>query len=356
MLPPREGFSPGASGAVGLMVRRSALAGGRFAVEVLGSRLAAPAFADITYRSVTPGWWPGRKTVRYAAGVVRLLGKTPPKLIEVHNRPEVALAVAAACPQSRVSLFLHNDPQGMRGAVTAADRKNLLGQLASVVCVSRYLEQRLREGVVGAAGRSAVLANCLSPADVPPPSELRAPIVLFAGRVVADKGADSFVAAWAQLRTRHPGWRAVMIGADRFRADSPDTPFLRRLRPAAAAAGVEMTGYRPHDAVLAAMAQAAIVVVPSRWQEPFGLTALEAMACGAALVCAPRGGLPEVAGDAALWVDPEKPDEIAAAIAALAADPDRRAALSAAGLARARLFDCATAARALTALREELHA
>ena len=84
-----------------------------------------------------------------------------------------------------------------------------------------------------------------------------------------------------------------------------------------------MLGYRPHADVLAAMARAAIVVVPSRWQEPFGLTALEAMACGAALVCSPRGGLPEVGGDAALYADPDDPPAVAEAIVALARETRR---------------------------------
>ena len=59
-----------------------------------------------------------------------------------------------------------------------------------------------------------------------------------------------------------------MIGADRFAPDSPETGFIRALRPEAEAAGVAMLGYRPHGDVLAAMARAAIVVVPSRWPEP----------------------------------------------------------------------------------------
>ena len=79
------------------------------------------------------------------------------------------------------------------------------------------------------------------------------------------------------------------------------------------------------------MARAAIVVVPSRWQEPFGLVALEALASGAALICADRGGLREVAGDAAVYVDPDDPAALAAAIRALAADAARRAALGQAG-------------------------
>jgi UDP-glucose:(glucosyl)LPS alpha-1,2-glucosyltransferase len=95
-------------------------------------------------------------------------------------------------------------------------------------------------------------------------------------------------------------------------------------------------------------------VVPSRWQEPFGLVALEALASGAALICADRGGLREVAGDAAIYVDPEVPAALAAAIRALADDPVRRAALAQAGRERARQFDAPVIAARLAALRRDV--
>ena len=94
--------------------------------------------------------------------------------------------------------------------------------------------------------------------------------------------------------------------------------------------------------------------MPSRWHEPFGLVALEAMACGAALICSRRGGLPEVAGDAALYVDPDNPATIAAAIRDLANDEPRRVALSEAARTRAAQFDLAVAAPRWAALRREL--
>ena len=187
-----------------------------------------------------------------------------------------------------------------------------------------------------------------------PPSAQRDNMVLFAGRIVRDKGPDSFVAACAAALPHLPGWHADMIGADRFRTDSPDTDFSRLTCAAARHAGVRVLGYRDRDAVLQAMAGAAIVVVPSRWQEPFGLVALEALASGAALICADRGGLREVAGDAAIYVDPEVPAALAAAIRALADDPVRRAALAQAGRERARQFDAPVIAARLAALRRDV--
>jgi len=145
-----------------------------------------------------------------------------------------------------------------------------------------------------------------------------------------------------------------MIGADGFQAGAPDSGYVRTLRPAAAEAGVAMLGARSHAEVLQAMARAAIVVVPSRWAEPFGLTALEAMACGSALVCSGHGGLAEVAGEAALLADPEDTEAFAGALLRLAGDEGLRAALSAAGMQRARgCFSVADAVAQLDDLRDQ---
>ncbi len=347
VLPPREMFSPSATGAVGLLARLVARMGD---AVVYGMKTTDP-FTDVPYQPVQLALLPLRQARRYAAGLVAALRRAPRDLIEVHNRPDIALHLARRFPKIPVVLFLHNDPQGMRGARTAAERAHLLRAVAAVAPVSAYLRSRLLDGIASPPAVE-VFPNFIDLAVMPEPAPERR--ILFAGRVVADKGADSFVAACALALPQLPGWRAEMVGADRFGSNSPDTPFLRMLRPKAAAAGVEMLGWRPHAQVLSAMATSAIVVVPSRWPEPFGLTALEAMACGAALLCAPRGGLVEVMGDAAVPVDPESPADMAAAIVALAQDDARRAAVSAAGLLRAKLFSAEGAAAHLAALRQSV--
>lgn len=324
-----------------MLVHRLARRVGVFAPVVIGVAQEAP-FGDARFAAAPPSWFPGSFARRYAGGVASVIRRVRPALIEVHNRPDVAWWLARWFPAIPVVLFLHNDPQGMKRAKSAAA---LAARLARVVVVSEYLRGRFGAPAV-------VLPNCLDLDDVPVVA--RENMILFAGRVVADKGADRFVEACARALPALPGWRAEMVGADRFGVDSPETPWIAALRPRAAAAGVVMRGYLPHREVLAAMAQAAVVVVPSRWAEPFGLTALEAMAAGAVLVYAPRGGLPEVAGDAGVAVDPEDPAGMAAVLVALAGDPSRRAALGAAGRARAALFDAGIAAGRLDTLRSDV--
>ena len=347
MLPPKEGFAPEAVGAIGLLVHRLARAGAGGVVLGLGGAHAP--FGDVAFETVRPGLG-FSNAARYAAGVGRAVRRLGPRLVEVHNWPEVAWRLRGT--GRAVSLILNNDPQSMRGARTAEQRGALLRGLAGVATSSAWLRDRYMERV-GGDELVTVLPNCIDVPPPPPPVD-RARLILFAGRVVADKGADAFVAACGAVLPGLPGWRAEMIGADRFRVDSPDTPFLRTLRPAAAAAGVAMLGHQTNQVVLAAMRRAAIVVVPSRWAEPFGLVALEAMAEGAALVCSGRGGLREVAGDAAAYADPDAPGALAEAILALALDEGRRAALAAAGRARAETFGAPAAAARLLAWRVAL--
>jgi glycosyltransferase involved in cell wall biosynthesis len=100
---------------------------------------------------------------------------------------------------------------------------------------------------------------------------------------------------------------------------------------------VIFTGYLPDDDVPALLSGALGFVFPSLY-EGFGMPLLEAMACGAPVLASDSSSLPEVAGDAALLVDPTNVAAIAAGLARLANDVALRADLRARGLARAAQF------------------
>jgi UDP-glucose:(glucosyl)LPS alpha-1,2-glucosyltransferase len=355
VLPPREGFGPQAAGAVALLqarlARPDAAPHSPFDLTIVGASQTGPLF-PLPYRSIGNPRWPLKADARYAEGVRLVLADLKPDLIEVHNKPDLAWRLARWFAPRRITLFLHNDPRSMRGAKTPRERANLSARLGRIVCVSSYLAGCWSQDL-GDAAPPSVLPNCLD-LPAPPHAGERDRVILFAGRIVADKGADSFVHACARALPDLPGWRAMMIGADRFRPDSPETPFTEMLRTEAAAAGIAVSGYRDHAGVMAALGRAAIAVVPSRWQEPFGLTALEAMASGAALITSRRGGLAELTEGVSVAIDPDDPDGMAKAIVALARDPMARAALAAVARERARGYDVPAARQRLDQLRTEL--
>ncbi len=169
---------------------------------------------------------------------------------------------------------------------------------------------------------------------VAPRSERHRLLVL--GRLVERKGQDDAVRALTAV----PGAELVVVGGpppDQLDAD----PEVRRLRAVAAEAGVAdrlvFTG-AVSRADVPAWVRSADVVLAVPWYEPFGITPLEAMACGRPVVATAVGGLVDSVADGVTGelVPPRDPERLGAVLAALLADPHRRAAYGAAGVARVR--------------------
>jgi glycosyltransferase involved in cell wall biosynthesis len=187
-----------------------------------------------------------------------------------------------------------------------------------------------------------------------PLAKRRTRLVLFVGRLVSEKGADLFVNACISALASLPGWRAEIIGAAEHTVKSAETQFVQLLQATAEPASIAMMGYRDHPDVMAAMARAAIVVLPGRMPESSGRVVLEAMANGAAVICSPGGASPEIGGEAAIYIDPGQPAALAAAIRALGGDPRRLAALGEAGRLRAAEFDGPKIGRLVDTLRAQI--
>lgn len=100
---------------------------------------------------------------------------------------------------------------------------------------------------------------------------------------------------------------------------------------------MKFLSYVPYDQLPGLLSGAVALVFPSLW-EGFGLPVLEAMACGTPVICSDVASLPEVAGDAALLIDPVEVSAIASAMSAVLTDESLRLQLKTAGLQRARQF------------------
>ena len=182
----------------------------------------------------------------------------------------------------------------------------------------------------------------------PPASSARPPYALYVGNVMPHKNLVRAVEAFAATRARAEA-RLVIRGWGR-----PHN--VAALREAIARFGVERhvdwTPYAAGDELADLYRGARMVLLPSLY-EGFGMTALEAMACGTPVLTSCTSSMPEVVGDAALLVDPLDARAIADAMTRLFTDDALVEDLRARGLARAKLFSWETTGRAVQqAVRE----
>jgi glycosyltransferase involved in cell wall biosynthesis len=127
-------------------------------------------------------------------------------------------------------------------------------------------------------------------ADVPRDRDL-----VFVGRLVSDKGCDQLLDALALLVARGLAPSLTIIG------DGPEAAALKTQSARPGLGGcVAFAGALHGDALVVALNRHRIMVVPSRWEEPFGVVALEGAACGCVVVGSDGGGLPEAIGPCGL--------------------------------------------------------
>jgi glycosyltransferase involved in cell wall biosynthesis len=128
------------------------------------------------------------------------------------------------------------------------------------------------------------------------------------------------------------------------RATDGARPWLDRIARPPLAGRVRHIGYVEPSRRRDLYVGARLLVQPS-FEEGFGITVLEAMSLGVPVVAARRGSLPEVAGDAALFVDPDSPEDLARGLQRMAGDGAFAADCAEKGLARARAFRWSATAR-----------
>lgn len=159
--------------------------------------------------------------------------------------------------------------------------------------------------------------------------------VLNVGGIDWRKNTPLLLRSFAELRRKHPEWRLIVTGE--IKNDQLYPAFRRLVSELGLEKQVIETGYVTAETLSALYNRADIFFYPSLY-EGFGLPVLEAMACGAPVISTDRASIPEVAGTAAVLLDPGKPEDFAEALIRLAESDDERKRLSEAGLKRARMF------------------
>jgi UDP-glucose:(glucosyl)LPS alpha-1,2-glucosyltransferase len=353
ILPRREKFGRREFGAVALTVEAYLRHSADLArTRVLGLDVTEPR-DTACFRAVAEqhAWW-RRKTIAYAKGCAALLEAEPVRHIDVHQRIETFLYLSRCFPSAAVSLWLHNDPQKMWAARSIRRRRAILEAAGRVICVSEWVRKRFVEGLEEHPDRKRAIVFP-NPIDIESAlSREKEKLIVFVGKLRPDKGPHLLAEALLRVLPRLPDWRALFVGE----GERGEEKYVARLRASVGRLGERVTfaGFLPHEDVRGLFARAAIAVVPSLWEEPFGRTALEALAGGAAVIATRRGGLPEVVGDAAVRLVPETGVRLATILDELARRETYRANLSELGRKQAALFEAGLWSARLDTLRREI--
>ena len=235
---------------------------------------------------------------------------------------------------------LDNLHRHLPGTLFAASRLIAVSQataddLVSLAGVSRPRIHVIHEGVDPA----------FAAADGTPPRGLPSRYLLFVSTLEPRKNVAGLLDAFAlAVEAGYPG-DLVLVGRWGWRTGDVQ----RRLAASVVRRRIHHLDYLDRPSLTAVMRRAEAMVFPS-FLEGFGLPVVEAMACGVPVIVSDRSSLPEVAGEAALYVDPDDAATIAQAMVRVARDSGLRARLRDAGLDRAALFRWDDAALATAAV------
>jgi len=221
--------------------------------------------------------------------------------------------------------------------------RSMLDRLDHCIQVSDFMADRLRDRVGFDHPALVTVHNGVDPSLFSPREgglNLERNIA-WVGKIGANKGPDRVLDALA--RSAVTDWTLTVVGGSWYAAGDELSPFEQKLRETAAGlrGATRFVGYTERPAIPGILRQQRLFVFPTMLDEAFGLVLLEAMACGLACIASPRGGVPEFARDAVVFVDPKDPDEFGGAIEWLLSDD--AAAIELGQKARMRAMEFTTA-------------
>ncbi len=205
--------------------------------------------------------------------------------------------------QNKYFVHMHSVPRRYYGNI------QLFSDSKKIICVSQYVADQISSDrrLSIPKLKMVVMYNCINTQIFKPiKKDLQLParwdmkngekIVLFVGRLTPEKGIEETIQAFSLLKTLNI--HLLIVGSNFYQSDIV-SPYENKLRQLAKpfCKRIHFTGYIPYDMMPNIYQIADVVVLPSMWEEPAGMTVLEAMACKKPLITTYAGGIPEYTGE-----------------------------------------------------------
>jgi spore coat protein SA len=323
------------------IVSRPAGVAGRAGIDYIG--IPWTATERLFHRFKERATW--RNPLRYAAKIQNVFSYARRvaravrgyDVVYVHNEPNVLLFLRKRRGQTIV-LHMHNDHLSL--PLFGPLYRHALGKADRVVCVSDYIRRQAVRRFPEHAHRFSVVFNATDPrVFMPYGAEARRRLesvvtlepgrryLLYVGRLAPIKGVHVLIEAFRDVHRRMPDARLLIAGSSFF-SGAARTAYEDSLVKLAGPLehAIAFTGFLPHEQLKYLYAAVDVIVLPSVWDDPCPLVALEAMASGTCLVSSAVGGVPEVVDDceSGVLVAPNSPPALAEALCAVLADPERK--------------------------------
>ena len=217
-------------------------------------------------------------TKEYSNKIIKKIEYLNFDIIELHNRP-IMVEEFFQKINSKIILYFHNDPTTMKGAKSVNERIYLLKNVDKIIFISQWVKKRFFKDLpILSDNKTEIIYHSIDPIKK---NYKKNKQIIFVGKLNESKGYDLYCKSMFKILDDHKNWKAFSIGEEKRFQNFPTHKRHTNL------------GQIPHNKVLDYLSKSEIAIIPSRWEEPFGRTALEASSRGCATIISNRGGLAE---------------------------------------------------------------
>ena len=277
LLPYKENFSTDYAGAVSLLLKDIIpLSKYKKFINIYGSTHFKKNILKKKYINLKlNNFFLQSKSNSYIKKFIEHENKKKSDIIEIHNRPIYVNKLYKV--NKNLVLYFHNDPLQSKGSISINERINLLEKTKKIIFISKWVKNRFTKGINKKyllKYKFDIIHHSTNKKKVD--FKKKEKIILFVGRLNKSKGYDIFGKVLLNVLKKFPDWRSVVIG------DEPRESLIFNHK------NLIILGFKKYNIVSKWFLKSDICVVCSRWEEPFGRTALEASS-----IVTKRGGLPE---------------------------------------------------------------
>ena len=284
LLPYKENYSKNNTGAVSIFVNDvNKLSYFKNNINIYGSTNFKPLSVNYKNLNFKKKFFQSSSKI-YIKDFLNSISNQKLDILEIHNRPHY-LNLINNLKQTKKVLFFHNNPLEMQGSFTSNERIKLHKNADFIVFNSNWTKSKFLKDLSISDNDDKIKVIPQSTSKVKIDFSKKKKIISFVGKLNSAKGYDIFGEAIIKILNKHKEWSAIVIGNEPRQKLFYEHERLKNI------------GFKDNKYVLRKLKQVSISIVPSRWDEPFGRSSLEAASRGCAIIRSDKGGLNETTND-----------------------------------------------------------